>query len=533
MPPENNAVNAFQLRNAPLRIQSSIFRKLSCLLLVAAAARLCAAQSKLANPGVPAGSKTNSGSACASVAAKERALNKFASRGSNLVPGPKAVTLGTSAQYTTAKVKLGKSLIWSVDMVPGGNARVGTINRKGIYSTPNRMPSCGTLLIAAFDPAHRHTSSRAKEITLQATPGTASIPTVVSAVAMGTVKQNPNVIGRDGTWTAEISGKSYWLFNDTSMYKANAQGKKFISNSLAWTNNLNASNGIRLNHNRLDSSGRPTQFITFTAGEIEFNKRNEPSNGCTTKTDPHCGESYAIWPGPVLAVLHSKTGEAYDFYALLVRGGSIAGWKVLGIGIAKEKNGTWTRPTLTPGTEHPTLMWHNTSNWSGGGLVQSGYVYMSGCGQANSSGNPKCEMGRVPLRKILDLKAWTYYNGTTGKWSTDSSKATMLFYGGPSGNTIFFDPALNEYMTIYIRPESNNAVARVAPTPWGPYSNEFPLFTGKPTIKAHGAVDYAAQPHPEFEQKDGLVQYVTYVQDNRDLGWLGQDIQLVRVALAP
>jgi hypothetical protein len=462
----------------------------------------------------------------------KQTINNSVLQEGNVVSGPQAVTISTSAQYKASTATPGQSLVWSVDMIRGGNAQVGTISRSGIYSAPNRMPGCSNLLITAFDPVHlRHW--KAEEITLQTTPGVATIPNVVSTVAMGTIKQNPNVMGRDGTWSVKLKGKSYWLFNDTPMYKANAEGANFISNSLAWTDNLDASNGINLNHDHLDASGLPTEFMPFTTDEKLFNQLHNPANGCTSQTDPLCGESYAIWPGPVVGVPHSPTGEAYDFYVLLVRGGSISGWNVLGIGIAKEDNGKWTRPILTPGTNHPTLMWHDTSNWSGGGLVQSGYVYMSGCGQSNIFGYPECEMARAPLKRILQLKAWTYYDGNTDRWSGDSSKATMLFYGGPSGNTIFFDPALNEYVTIYIDPYGNNVVARVAPTPWGPYSNEIPLFTGQPTIGANGAFDYAAQPHPEFEQQDGLVQYVTYVQDNTDLGWLGQDIQLIRVTLAP
>jgi hypothetical protein len=462
----------------------------------------------------------------------EQTIDSSVLQETNLVSGPQAVTISTSAQYKVFGATPGQSLVWSVNMAPGGNATVGTISRNGVYSAPNRMPSCSILLITAFDPVHlRHW--RAEEVTLTTTPGTSTIPNVVSTVPMGTVKQNADVMGRDGTWSVKIKGKSYWLFNDTPMYRENAEGSNFISNSLAWTDNLDASNGIDLNHDYVDSTELPTEFMPFTADEKQFNQLHNPANGCTSKTDPLCGESYAIWPGPVVAVPHSPTGEAYDFYVLLVRGGSIIGWNVLGIGIAKEDNGKWTRPILTPGTNHQTLMWHDTSNWSGGGLVQSGYVYMSGCGQSNIFGYPECEMARVPLKRILQLKAWTYYNGNTDQWSSDSSKATMLFYGGPSGNTIFFDPALNEYMTIYIDPYGNNVVARVAPTPWGPYSNEIPLFTGQSTIGANGAFDYAAQPHPEFEQQNGLVQYVTYVQDNTDLGWLGQDIQLVRVTLAP
>lgn len=471
--------------------------------------------------------------ACNLLAAAEEKISTTLSGTEDSLSGPQSVALGTSAQYTVAGGADGQPLIWSVNWIPGGDPKVGTISRSGIYSAPNDMPPCTTLVITAFNPASHHLW-KSQPVTLQTMPsGPAPIPTVVSAVPMGVVMQNPDIMGRDGTWSAEINGKSYWSFNDTPMYHANAEGENFISNTRSWTDNLDASNGIDLNHDHVDSSGMPTEFMPFTADELAFNAAHNAANGCTAQTDPLCGESYAIWPGPIIAVPDSPVGEAYHFYSLLVRGGSISGWQNLGIGIATERNGKITRPILTPGTDHPTLMWHGTSDYSGGGLLQSGYVYMSGCDQMNIFGYHMCTMARVPLHKILSLAAWTYYNSNTQQWSTDPTQATMLFYGGAAGNSMFFNPALNEYMTVYSESYSDDVVFRVASAPWGPWSDEIYMFTGQPSINANGAMNYAAQPHPEFQQQNGLVQYVTYVRDNGDLGWLGQDIPLVRVTLAP
>lgn len=470
---------------------------------------------------------------CAGLRTAEQKITADAFHEPGSLTGPQAVPLSTSAQYTAVGLTNGQHLIWSVNWIPGGDARVGTISRDGLYSAPNEMPACTMLLITAFDPANLHIWL-SQQITLQAAPsGPAPIPTVVSAVPMGVVMQNPDIMGRDGTWSAEIKGKSYWSFNDTPMYHPNAEGEYFISNTRSWTDNLDASNGIDLNHDLLDSTGMPTEFMPFTADELAFNAAHGAASGCTTQTDAQCGESYAIWPGPIVAVPASPSGEAYHFYLLLLRGGSISGWNVLGIGIAKEDNGKLARPILTPGTDHPTLMWHGTSDYSNGGLLQSGYVYMSGCNQMNIFGYHMCTMARVPLKDILKLSAWTYYNSSAQHWSTDPAQATMLFYGGAAGNSMFFNPALNEYMTVYSQTYSDNVVFRVAPAPWGPWSDEIYMFAGQPSINANGALNYAAQPHPEFQQQNGLVQYVTYVRDNGDLGWLGQDVPLVRVTLAP
>lgn len=453
------------------------------------------------------------------------------------ITGPQAVTLGTYAQFTASEAKGDHPLLWAVNGVIGGDRRLGTISETGLYSAPLQPPQCSSLIIAAIDSIHPWTW-QSLPITLQTTPsGPAPIPTVVSTDAMGIVMQNSHVIGRDGTWSTLINGKSYWSFNDTSMNAYNAEGQNFISNTRAWTDNLNASNGVYLNHDHLDSTGTPTEFMPFTAAETAFNSAHGNKSGCSTTTDPICGEAYAIWPGPIIAVPHSKTGEAYEFYALILRGGPISGWEVEGIGIAREENQIFTRPIETPGAEYPTLMWQHSNgtdepaSYSSGGMLQGDMVYMTGCSLPEAFGYSGCAIARVPIAEILNAKAWRYYNGTT--WVSDPNQVTSVFTGGTGGNTMYFNPALNEYMTIFSELYSNEVGFYVAPTPWGPWSATQNLFDGVPSIGANGAQDYVAQPHPEFQQQNGLVQYVTYVQDDTDLGFVGQNIQLVRVTFAP
>jgi hypothetical protein len=453
------------------------------------------------------------------------------------ISGPQAVVLGTSAQYTAAVYGTSQSLSWSVNQVTGGNAQVGTISTNGLYSAPVALPSTSSIAISASSQTNS-ADSQTLQATLQITPsGPASIPTVVSANAMGTIVQNAHVNGRDGTYSALINGVSKWYFDDTSMNIYNAEGENFISNSLSWTTNLNASSGIDLNQDYIDSTGVLTEFVPFTSDEAAFNAAHGQKSSCSITTDPLCGESYAIWPSPVFAVPNSTTGEAYHFYLLIQRGGAIpAGtWNTVGVGIAYEQNGVTTRPIITPGAANPTLMWQGTTNaYYNGGVVQNGILYMAGCAQIVVIQH-ECTIARVPLANILTLSDWTYYNATTGQWVSDPTQASVLFNGGASGNTLFFNPALNEYMTIYMAsPVTNNEVVfRVAPAPWGPWSVAQNLFATVPPIGTSSAMDYAAQPHTEFQEQNGLVQYVTYVQDNSNLGFAGQDIQLVRVTFAP
>jgi hypothetical protein len=105
--------------------------------------------------------------------------------------------------------------------------------------------------------------------------GPPPIPPLQSVTAMGIVTQDPLVQGRDGTYSALIDGESVWAFDDTTLTQNNASGTNFFSNSLAWTTNLDASSGITLNGNHVDSSGAPAEFMPFLPWETAYNTAHD------------------------------------------------------------------------------------------------------------------------------------------------------------------------------------------------------------------------------------------------------------------
>ena len=370
----------------------------------------------------------------------------------------------------------------------------------------------------------------------------APIPTILSTQAMGPITQNPLIVGRDGSWSAVINGVSMWAFSDTKIVANNAKGDMLISNSRAWTTNFDASNGIDLTGDVLDSSGTPTLSFPFTQDEIDFNSAHAAvKTGCTTATDPLCGQQYAIWSAPIIAAPSGSPYEGYFFYKLLMRGGTIPTRDVVGVGIAYLQNGVMTRPILSPGTAHPTLMWQETSPGAGassyvayyaGGIVLGNVLYMTSC-DVIVSATHQCSLAQVPLANILALSDWTYYNATNG-WQSDPTEASILYPGSANGSTIIYIAPLGEYMTMYTSKTGNNVVFRVASQLTGPWSAEQALFVGQPAIDDVSTdYDYDTFPHPEFQEQNGLVQYVTYVQHDLALGTGGEQIQLVKVTFAP
>ena len=114
------------------------------------------------------------------------------------------------------------------------------------------------------------------------TPRPPAIPSVVSVTPLGTIKQNKVIYGRDGTFSALIDGTSVWTFGDTPMSVPGILGNYWDDNSLSGTTNLDASKGINLDHDLLDSTGAPAEYLPYLSWEREYNYEHD-KNHCTVK----------------------------------------------------------------------------------------------------------------------------------------------------------------------------------------------------------------------------------------------------------
>jgi hypothetical protein len=333
---------------------------------------------------------------------------------------------------------------------------------------------------------------------------------------MGIITQDSLVQGRDGTYSALIDGRSVWAFDDTALKQNNASGTNFFSNSVSWATNLDASGGITLNGNYLDSSGAPAQFMPFLPWETAYNTAHN-SNSCTA--DP-CGANIAIWPGPV--VPDPARNRVLFFFGEIWRSPTYSGWINMGEGVAIEQGGKFTRPVVSPGTPYPTLMFQGTQiGFTAGWVVSGDTLYMYG----NQSGflSENTQVAQVNLADVTTLSDWTYYAGN-GTWSSSAADAVTVFNGGAAGSSIFYDSYLGMYVTIYSGVENNNLYYAVSYQPWGPWSAATQFYTGLAGYQ--NDPDYAALAHPEFESGNGQTEYVAYVQTT---GFLAQQLQLVQL----
>ena len=360
-------------------------------------------------------------------------------------------------------------------------------------------------------------------LALPSAAGAQSAPPIpaVSVSVWPTVKQNPAVLERDGTYSAAINGLSYWAFNDTALNHANASGENFFSNSLSWSTSLSAASGIDLNENQVDPSGYPAQFIPFTPQEAQFNSAHAGS-GTSCKVKP-CGEGLAIWPGPIVYV-PAEHGVIIPFVEI-VRGGPVNGFQPIGGGIALGKvrgNGfAMTRPTQGSGSDKGLLWPNGTQIFTDEAFLHDGYYYAYG--SKNVFVTTEDFLGRVPVDKILNLSAWSYYTGNK-TWGPDVAKAVTLFDGSASGSSVFFDAYLNEWVAIFSQNFDDNIYYAVASAPEGPFSAQTLLAVGASGYNNNA--DYATRAHPEYSPDGGKTIFVTYVHST---GAFGQNLPTLRV----
>jgi hypothetical protein len=343
------------------------------------------------------------------------------------------------------------------------------------------------------------------------------LPLVQSATPLGLVLQNPVVNARDNAESALFRGKSIWTFGDTSMSVPGARNKFWDDNSLSWTTNLDASGGIALERDLVDSTGAPREFLPLTQAEAKYNYTHDKAH-CTARP---CGAELALWAQQV--VPDEARNRLLLFYVEIQRVDGQPDWKTVGAGIAvMTPGGKVTRPVQNPGSGMPQLLWDKgDGGYIGGSVVVADMLYSYKC--VPDWVVMDCNVGRVPLANVLDKSQWRYY-AADGSWSANEADAVPVFQGGAAGNSVFYNAYLGEYVAIYAQPFTDDVMYRVANNPWGPWSDAGLLFTGEPGW--NGTNNYAAFAHPEFSTGNGQVQYVTYV---RTTGFLQQEIPLTRV----
>jgi len=353
-------------------------------------------------------------------------------------------------------------------------------------------------------------------------PGPPPALTVVNTTDLGTIPTNPDILGRDGAFSALFQGYSVWLYGDTFLASPNANGRTLISDSWSYTTDLNAQGGITGFRERLDAAGAPSMILVETPAEFVFNQAH---NGDPCQVQP-CGARWALWPSSM--VTDTVNDQALVFYNLVYAlpgsfnfqgfGSSVAVWQ--------DFSQQPQRPTFNPPivADHPDLMFNqNEPDFGTVALVSGGALYIYGCGIPSNSADKGCRLAKVDPSSVLDRSAWTYFAGN-GNWSSQLNDAISII---PDVNimSVSWNVYLQQYVAVYSQLLSQNVMMRTSPKPEGPWSREITAFVAmQPTS---GNV-YDAHAHPEYDANGGQTIFVTY---SRATGAFTSEVRLVSVEL--
>ena len=327
---------------------------------------------------------------------------------------------------------------------------------------------------------------------------------VTNAKDLGPIPTNPDILGRDGAYSALFQGASVWLYGDTFIAKADAQNRTLLSDSWSFTTDLNAQSGLTGFQERLDSTGAPTMILPETPAEQAFNQAHNVNN-CQAQP---CGARWALWPAAI--VVNPADNTALIFYTVVSAQPGAFNFQGIGTSVA-----TWQslqslpqRPTLNPPivANHPDLMFtQNEPGFGSAAFVSNGTLYVYGCGIATNGADKGCRLGKVAPSSAQDRSAWTFYTGN-GNWSSQLGDAVSVFTGDDI-LSVSWNNYLQSYVAIYSQVFSQNVMIRTSSKPEGPWSGETVAFVAM--APGSGNV-FDAHAHSEFDVNGGQTIFVSY-----------------------
>jgi hypothetical protein len=352
--------------------------------------------------------------------------------------------------------------------------------------------------------------------------GPAPDGTVVKATDLGTIPTNPDILGRDGAYSALFQGYSVWLYGDTFLAKPNAENRTLISDSWSYTSDLNAENGIMGFQERLDSAGAPAMILSETPPEQAFNQAH---NGNSCQQQP-CGARWALWPSSIVTDLASN--QALVFYMVVYAQPGNFNFQAMGESVAlwPDFQQQPRRPTFMPPIvpHHPDLMFNeNEPAFGTAAFINNRTLYVYGCGTPINGNDKGCRLARVDPSNVQNRNAWAFYAGN-GNWSLQDADAVSVFTGG-SIMSVSWNGYLHSYVAVYSPPFSQNVMLRTSLAPEGPWSAERSAFVAMSPVSGNV---YDAHAHSEYDASGGQTIFVTY---SRATGTFTSEVRLVAVEL--
>jgi len=316
-------------------------------------------------------------------------------------------------------------------------------------------------------------------------------------------------IGADGAYSLPlVEDKVLWLFGDTLIGEIR-KGERL--------NMTMVNNSIASQHGKLPREARMEFFVRRSGDETPgpfFSPADGrgwlwPYHGCLTPR------------GLYLFLIQLERTAADSPFGFRL----MAGW--LGhVTNPSDRPENWSLTQLRiPWTGHGT----SGDRLLGSALLKDGgFIYIYGTEEVIIEGFHEKTMivARVAEEALSDFQSWRFYAG--GEWSRDAQRATRICRNLANEFSVSYEPALKQYILVYTEGGiSERILARVAPRPYGPWSEPVLLYRCPEAATDPSIYCYAAKAHPSLSSEPAELM-VTYVANSKDFSLLGRDSSLYR-----
>src|SRR5512147_1505845 len=101
-------------------------------------------------------------------------------------------------------------------------------------------------------------------LALSAAWGAPPPPEALATRDLGPIETSAIISGRDGAYSTRVDGVTVWVYGDTVLTSPGADGGSWRHNSLSWSHDLWAADGVTCFKDWADAIGAPIQFIPLT-----------------------------------------------------------------------------------------------------------------------------------------------------------------------------------------------------------------------------------------------------------------------------
>ena len=265
--------------------------------------------------------------------------------------------------------------------------------------------------------------------------------------------QTVAVGGTDLGHMVNHGGKTYFLFGDTFSGDTPAQGGLWRSNVMAYSTDLNPSNGITFDGWVTDGAGRAREVIQ--SGRTS--PITEIPTGAVSIGDRIYSWYMAVnWWGPPGQWTANYSGLAY--------------WKVgdnaftVVDSFAFPGNGNFGmvaagfRTDLTTPTDNHLYVWGTPAGRLGG-----------------------VKLARVDPQNVANLNAYEYFGGFNAgqpTWVSSEFNAPLIVAPTVGEMSVMYNESLHNWTMLYLNHNKYAIEVRQAPDPWGPWSAPVEVATG-------------------------------------------------------